>query len=360
MEQFDPQSSLKAFVSHVDGSFAWSRESFGLSVTTQVWQGFEWRHDVVLCRPTGPVSDLWTLHITGWEPNEFDIGWSQSLADLSGHNVAVLFQMPNQPLWDMTEDDLIAHTFVQFLETGDPAWPLLMPMVRSVVRVMDALEQSEGRPLRFVPFGASKRGWTSWLTAATQDSRVVGVAPMLFNHLRMSEQLAKQMEDWGELSPRIVDYTSRGLENEVSTTRGRHLVQLVDPATFVKDIHVPKLLIHGSNDPYWTVDATSLYWNDLEGLKWEVTVPNLAHAFDHVEFWTPTLAAFVRVCDGSHSQTTGVTVPWEAASPDLRFEFSEWGQSAVMRQGARYEAVQHELDGIVFWLTSPVEVVRTQ
>lgn len=161
MDHFDPQSLLTDFVDQVDETFSWQTEGLGLSVTTQNWRGFDWRHDVVLCRPSGSVSDLWVVHITGWEPNDFDIDWSQSLADLSGHNVAVLFQMPNQPLWDMTEDDLIAHTFVQYLETGDPTWPLLLPMVKSVVRVMDSIEQAEGQPLRFIPFGASKRGWTS-------------------------------------------------------------------------------------------------------------------------------------------------------------------------------------------------------
>ena len=38
-------------------------------------------------------------------------------------------QVPFQPMFDgLKEDDLIAHTFVEFARPGDASWPLLLPM----------------------------------------------------------------------------------------------------------------------------------------------------------------------------------------------------------------------------------------
>jgi len=96
--------------------------------------------------------------------------------------VVVLGQVPFQPLFDLTEDRLIAHSFERYLATGDPEWPLLLPMVKSVVRALDASSEAAaqqwGAPLeRFTVTGGSKRGWTTWLTAAV-DPRVTAIAPI--------------------------------------------------------------------------------------------------------------------------------------------------------------------------------------
>lgn len=366
----DPTVSphLREYVQAIDPHFAWAESEWNefksLRLSSLKWHGVLWEHDIVITHPRGErTSDTWVVHVTGSEPNRFDVSWSQNLAELSGSPVATLFQIPNQPLWDLSEDDLIADTFVRFIESGDPTWPLLLPMVKSVVATVDALEAWTGNPLHFVPFGASKRGWTSWLTAASGDPRVVGVAPMLFDNLKMPDQLAKQRQDWGDYSPMIEPYISRGLDVAAGTARGGELLDMVDPASYLATLEVPVLMINGCNDPYWTSDALSLYWDDIVGPKHVVSVPNLGHAFEMTPWWTPSLAAFVRMCSGRdwRSKSEIQRTRWAAESCDLHFDRSLWttlcGKPRASNR-AEFEAVRYEWEDLDFVLTTPVAVTR--
>lgn len=368
----DPDTALKNYVDAPDASYTWRRSEWNghesLRLASQTWQGVTWEHDVVLCRPKKGQRRTWVLHITGSDPNAFDVDWSQTLADLSGCPVAVLFHIPNQPIWDKKEDDLIAHTFVRYMETGDETWPALFPMVKSAVRTMDALQEYDRDVKDIVVFGASKRGWTSWLTAATGDKRVVGIAPMLFDNLNMPAQLAKQMKDWGHYSPMIADYTERGLQEVVDSEQGKKLVRMIDPYAYLDTIDVPVMAIQGSCDPYWTTDASSLYWGKVKGSKWSVTVPNLGHAFERTEWWTPSLAVFARMC---HDRTRAASatldgrvlqsVDYMAESESLEFSGKTWIETQDTDSPfnvATFRADQRAYAGIKYWVTTPVKVLR--
>ncbi len=223
--------------------------------------------------------------------------------------VAFLFGIPNQPLLGgKTEDGLIAETFVRYLQTKDEAWPLLFPMVKSLVRAMDALQAFAKQEWhveirQFVVSGASKRGWTTWLTAVA-DARVKALAPCVIDTLNMQAQLPHQLKSYGHYSDMIADYTKRGLVPMPDIPEAKKLWAMVDPWIYRAKLKQPKLIVLGTNDPYWSQDALNLYWKDLQGDKWVLYVPNAGHNLvqkhDNVTIVpdlkraTNTLAAFAR------------------------------------------------------------------
>ena len=102
--------------------------------------------------------------------------------------VAVLLNVPKQPMFEgLVEDEIISLTFDKFLTTEETDWPLLLPMTKSAVRGMDAMQafckqEWKLKIEHFTVTGASKRGWTTWLTGA-MDNRVNAIAPMVIDTL---------------------------------------------------------------------------------------------------------------------------------------------------------------------------------
>jgi PhoPQ-activated pathogenicity-related protein len=348
-----PPTDLMDYVGAPDLAFGWkpvekSERVSRYRMTSQKWQGGEWEHDIVLVEPLNRISKgAAILYITGGEPNPLDLDEAHRLSDLSGLPVAHLFQIPNQPLYDdLWEDDLIAETLVRCLQTGDRTWPLLLPMTKSAVRAMDVLgaaTHGTKNPLgRYVLTGSSKRGWTSWLTAATGDPRVVGVAPMVYDNLNLGAQLQHQVSEWHEVSEMISPYVSRGLPESLATPEGQRLAEIIDPFTYRHKIEIPKLVITGSNDPYWSVDSLGLYWDELLTPKWATTVPNAGHGLGDMTQALHSIAALARHCAGKLTIPAanwtfekdaieiqcGAPFPdlklWIAESATLDFRMSEW------------------------------------
>jgi PhoPQ-activated pathogenicity-related protein len=296
---------LAAYVARPDDSFGWSIRRTGqlgsaeyaeLTFTSQTWREIVWKHQLfVLKPPTVDDSRQGLLMIAGgrWRPelegpaDETDRipGEAHALAAIAAAiqaPVAVLLHVPHQPIFDgLTEDAAIAYTFEQYYRTGDPEWPLLLPMVKSAVRAMDAVEQFADRqwqlPLeRFTVTGASKRGWTTWLTGAV-DPRATALAPMVIDVLNMGPQMEHQKLSFGGFSEEIEDYTRLGLQDQIDTDAGRALNAIVDPYSYRAQLTQPKMILLGTNDRYWPLDALNIYWDGLEGEKHVSYVPNNGH-----------------------------------------------------------------------------------
>ncbi len=257
-------------------------EIWTLKLTSQVWQGIPWEHDLMVIRPAGAPVDRVFLINEGGSASVEKATYMGMLAAKIKAPVALLLGVPKQPLFGgKREDDLIAETFVRYLDSGDGSWPLLLPMTKSLVKAMDALQEFTAKEWgsetqKFIVGGGSKRGWTTWLTAAV-DPRVMAITPMVIDVLNFRAQLPHQQESFGAPSEQISPYTKRGLVPLPETPRGQSLWSMVDPWAYRTKFTMPKLIVLGNNDRYWTTDALNLYWDDLPGEKYISYTPNAGH-----------------------------------------------------------------------------------
>ncbi len=306
LNQVTAPHELYDYLALKDSSFKFSYRNQAkgeVEMISQTWQGHPWKHTILMRQPTKlQTKGTAILFITGDGPRPGDYLDLSLITEATGMPTAMLFDIPNQPLYGMKEDDLIAHTFEKYLSTGDASWPLLFPMAKSAIRAMDAVEaltKSSSNPIHhFVVTGASKRGWTTWFVGASRDRRVKGIAPMVIDNLNVPKQMKHQLDSWGTYSEEIQDYTRRGLQAKLQTKAGQRLGQIVDPFSYRTNIKIPTLIVKGANDPYWTVDALSQYWNDLKQPKWAVTVPNAGHDLGNKIEAIESIGAFARSIAG--------------------------------------------------------------
>ena len=376
---------LAQYVARPDSSFSWREVGSGrldgadyveVILTSQTWRDIAWQHQLIVFRPakvdTSTRQALLFIDGGRWNPQyenaqQVDLPREAHiftrLADAIRAPVAIVRQVPFQPLFERREDALIAYTFDSFLKTGDTDWPLLLPMVKSATRAMDAVQQiAQERwrlPIeRFTVTGASKRGWTSWLTAAV-DPRVASVAPMVIDMLNMRAQIQLQRATFGDLSEEINDYSGIDLPGRIDSDLGRKLVAMVDPYSYRDSLALPKLILLGTNDRYWPLDALKLYWGDLREPKRVLYMPNQGHSLRDADRLIGSLSALHRY--SAHGQALPelswswntaaadrleLTVQstrrpreltaWTASSPTRDFREAHWSQQRCKRSAAGF------------------------
>ena len=409
------RADLLEYVKKADDAFSWKVKErtevngnriYEIDLVSQKWHDISWDHKllVYLPRDQKPGTTL-VLMNTGGVPKADSHLLGLALARQCQAPVAILFGVPKQPLFGgKTEDALIAETFVRFLKDRDDNWPLLFPMVKSVVKAMDALQafskEEWKEPLKdFIITGGSKRGWTSWLTAATGDKRVKAIAPMVIDVLNMVEQMKHQHRDFGKPSDMIHDYVERGLVPLPDSEDARRLWRMVDPYSYRDKLTLPKLILLGNNDPYWTTDALNLYWDGLKGGKWVTYVPNAGHDLkqdgkpDRIRALS-ALGAFSRHIiadnpmpklswkhddDGGKLRLTITASPapkaawlWVATAPTRDFREAKWeprkvdagkdkviGEVEPPREGclAFYGDLEYEIGGLSYHLSTQIRIV---
>ena len=380
-----PTTRLDEYVAKSDPSFSWrvhARHEVGgsqlveLRLHSQSWRDTLWKHRLFVIKPPRVSAAQQGMLILGggrWRDAYDADDVVASLSDDTGlflgiatrleTVVAVLAQVPFQPLFGLTEDQLIAHSFEQFLTSGDPEWPLLLPMVKSAARAMDATQAFVAAEWNlqvddFTVVGGSKRGWTAWLTAAV-DPRVTGIVPMVIDALNMEQHFPYQTRVWGQPSEQIRPYTERNLHNILAAEEGRVLREIVDPFSYRERLKQPKIIVIATNDEYFPIDASNLYWNGLQGPKYLLVLPNQGHSADDFGRLIPALSALqdhlvgrqplpemswvyewtergLRLC------MSAVPAPvearyWSASSADRDFRDAVWSHEVLAETGTRHE-----------------------
>jgi PhoPQ-activated pathogenicity-related protein len=406
------QADLFEYVRKADPSYSWKfvrseTNDFGtihyIDLTSQTWQGIVWTHQLTIHEPkTITYPDAVLLFVSGgsMDRKAKPDALALQLANDTGARVALLPQVPNQPLLgDRKEDDLITETFVRYLETKDENWPLLFPMAKSAVKAMDAVQafarEKGWEANRFVVSGASKRGWTTWLSGIVDD-RVVAIAPIVIPTLNFNKQLPHQLEVYGQYSEQIEDYVRRGLLKNIESPEKTKLWKMVDPYSYLDRLaKKPSLQVNGTNDRYWALDSMNLYWDDIQGPKYVVLVPNAGHGievnrdyathgiaslFRHAISGRPMPTITVKPIDGDKigvevmSEPAPKKVALQVATSKTRdFRDSKWtateGQAGATTRLttlkpdggsiALFADLTYEVDGMEYHLSTPIRVWYT-
>jgi PhoPQ-activated pathogenicity-related protein len=414
-------ADLQNFIDKPESEFGWNLNRkidndqtggriYDLRFVSQTWQQTTWRHQLQVYQPAGvtPNAKMF-LWVTGGGPRPDYVRLGTELARKMRAPVAFLYHIPNQPLLEggLFEDDLIAETFVRYLKTEDESWPLLFPMVKSVVKAMDVLQEFAKKEWntsveKFIVGGASKRGWTTWLTAAV-DGRISAIVPVVIDSLNMREQMPRQLKAFGSYSSRLTPYSSRGLLPIPETPPGRRLLSLIDPWAYRDKLTMPKLIINGTNDFYWATDALNLYWDGIPSEKWVLYIPNAGHSLrrqdrpqaEQLSDLVDGLAAFARhqisgapmpklswkhETIGSKLSLTVASAPlpagarlWIAQTPTKDFRTAKWTeQAASMSDGkivaevalpekghlAAFGELDYEIDGLRYRLSTQMRMTE--
>ncbi|MCX8183085.1 MAG: PhoPQ-activated pathogenicity-related family protein [Crenarchaeota archaeon] len=361
---------LSEYVWREDECYSWKIESFHeeegfntytASLKSQKWKGYLWSHRISIMVPKKVEHNHILLLITGSGSGLEEFVYCKAFSHMLPLPCVILHDVPNQPLFNgLYEDALVSYTFHKFLETEDEEWPLLLPMVKSAKKAMDMVEvfmEGELGALNgFIVTGASKRGWTTWLLAAA-DKRVSGIIPLVFDCLNLNEQMKHQLECYGGYSELIKDYTRLRLQEHMYSEVGQRLVQIIDPFNYLEYLTVPKLIVNGTNDRFWTVDAANLYFDALLGEKYLLYVPNSGHALEDMRRVINSVSAFAQSIVSnkslpklrvekdengcitfrlSSSEKPLYVDGWLASSKSMDFRGSAWSSLPLLKHGDNF------------------------
>ena len=272
----------------------------------------EWWHYVDIVIPKQTTKSTGIMFIDGGEKSDdyFRLD-SQSIENsIKTESVIVnVSNIPFQPLNFLSskqesfeEDDLIAFAWNKFLKQGakqkDVEWLPRFPMTRAIVRAMDLAQeivlQNDIQVKDFVVSGASKRGWTSWTTAAV-DNRVKAVVPMVIDMLNLVPSFENHYRSYGEFSPAVQEYVNYNIQDWLGSEEFKRLMSYIEPFSFIDKFTMPKYIINAGSDEFFSTDSWRFYYDKLPSKKIIRYVPNKNHSLDGRYLTEDLVSYFYRI-----------------------------------------------------------------
>jgi PhoPQ-activated pathogenicity-related protein len=294
--------------------------TFVVDVTSQTWRTpadvdrTVWKHWLTIVKPDQVNGTTGYLFITGGSVRDnapASAGRQYVENALTTHTVvAELRGIPNEPVQftgetrTRNEDAIIAYTWLKYLTTGDETWPLRLPMTKAAVRAMDTISAVMARPEagnvqveKFVVSGGSKRGWTTWTTAAV-DKRVVAIVPLSIDLLNVVKSFEHHWKVYGFWAPPVKDYQDAGLMDWMHRPEYARLMEIEDPYSYRDRLKLPKLVMQAAGDQYFLPDSSRFYFDDLKGEKYLRYIPNTDHSLRNTDAGESSLAFYESVVNG--------------------------------------------------------------
>ncbi|MBX7256704.1 MAG: PhoPQ-activated pathogenicity-related family protein [Candidatus Hydrogenedentes bacterium] len=322
----------------------------------------KWEHWVIVVIPKEVKYNQTLLFIGGGGNGGQDVpeadGMLAQVAVMTKSILVEIKQIPNQPLHfteekdeqykesGRKEDSLIAYGWDKFLVTQDPIWLARLPMTKAVVRAMDLVQKEYPQITGFFVCGGSKRGWTTWTTAAV-DKRVVGIAPAVIDVLNVAKSLDNHFAAYGFWAPAVGNYDEMHIMDRMHTPEFKALEAVVDPYSYIDRLTMPKYIINAAGDQFFPPDSWKFYFDDLKGEKYLRYIPNTDHGlspeayFNMASFYNAVLTntprpkfTWSKGADGSlevrcEDKPTQVLL-WQATNPEGRdFRLEKIGKAYV-------------------------------
>lgn len=280
-KEYDYSGFLSKFVKDYDDAYkvevyaekqGEGYKAYFLDFVSQSWHPEKtvppvWRHWLTLIIPNQRVKDIGMLVLTeGLSTNESPMSeippYFISLAVSSKSVVAILEGFPRDKVGiyetptkvvNLEPTEFVSWSLKQYFETYDPGWIIFCPLVKSVVRAMDAVQEFLLKNLRseipikeFILCGDAPF-FVLWLVPPV-DSRVIGLVSINVAAFNLEQQIKRMFMDEVSFPPLFAEMDDAGILPLLETEDGENLLKVIDPYFYRASLQIPKLVISIGNE----------------------------------------------------------------------------------------------------------------